>query len=62
MIFFIGLGLALSNWASLLLLAVVPTIGLVVRIYAEERALIAGLGEPYLRYSANHKRLFPGLW
>jgi protein-S-isoprenylcysteine O-methyltransferase Ste14 len=61
-IFFLGLGLALTNWMSLLVLVVVPTAGLVVRIHSEERALLAGLGEPYRRYAAAHQRLFPGVW
>ncbi|HKN45161.1 MAG TPA: isoprenylcysteine carboxylmethyltransferase family protein, partial [Propionibacteriaceae bacterium] len=39
---FVGIGLALGNWAALALLAVVPTAGLVVRIRAEERALLDG--------------------
>jgi protein-S-isoprenylcysteine O-methyltransferase Ste14 len=59
-VFFVGLGLALSNWASLVVLALVPTVGLLVRIHSEERALIAGLGEDYRRYAAT--RLFPGIW
>jgi protein-S-isoprenylcysteine O-methyltransferase Ste14 len=61
-VFFVGVGLAVSNWASLIVLALVPTIGLLVRIQSEERALIAGLGEEYRRYAATHRRLFPGLW
>ena len=61
-LFFVGVGLALSNWASLLVLALVPTLGLLVRIHSEERALLAGLGEDYRRYAATHSRLFPGIW
>jgi protein-S-isoprenylcysteine O-methyltransferase Ste14 len=61
-IFFIGLGLALTNAISVLVLAVIPTVGLVVRIHFEERSLMAGLGEPYRQYAATHKRLFPGVW
>lgn len=61
-VFFIGLGLALSNWASLAVLALLPTLGLLVRIHAEERALYAGLGEDYRRYAAGRRRLFPGVW
>jgi protein-S-isoprenylcysteine O-methyltransferase Ste14 len=61
-LFFVGVGLALSNWASLIVLALVPTAGLLVRIRAEERALLAGLGEDYRRYAATHSRLFPGIW
>jgi protein-S-isoprenylcysteine O-methyltransferase Ste14 len=59
---FVGLGLALGNWAALAVLMVVPTIGLVVRIHLEERALLEGLGEPYRRFAANRPRLFPGVW
>jgi protein-S-isoprenylcysteine O-methyltransferase Ste14 len=59
---FVGLGLALGNWAALAVLAVVPTVGLLVRIRFEERALLEGLGEPYRRFAASRPRLFPGLW
>jgi protein-S-isoprenylcysteine O-methyltransferase Ste14 len=61
-LFFVGVGLALSNWASLIVLALVPTAGLLVRIHSEERALSAGQGEEYRRYAATHRRLFPGIW
>ena len=57
-----GLGLALGNWAALAVVVVVPSVGLVVRIHAEEQALMAGLGEPYRRFAATRKRLVPGLW
>ncbi|HUC05750.1 MAG TPA: isoprenylcysteine carboxylmethyltransferase family protein [Acidimicrobiales bacterium] len=60
--FFGGLGLAFSSWFSLAVLIVVPTAGLVVRIRAEERALLAGLGEPYARFAAGRARLVPGVW
>ena len=59
---FVGIGLALGNWASLAVLAFVPTIGLVVRIRLEERALLEGLGEPYRRFAAGRPHLFPGVW
>jgi protein-S-isoprenylcysteine O-methyltransferase Ste14 len=59
---FLGLGLALGNWGSLALAAVVPTAGLVYRIRFEERALLAGLGEPYRRYAEGRPRLVPGVW
>ena len=61
-LFFVGVGLAVSNWASLLVLALVPTVGLLLRIHSEERALLAGLGEDYRRYATTHRRLFPGIW
>jgi protein-S-isoprenylcysteine O-methyltransferase Ste14 len=59
---FVGFGLALGNSASLLALAALPTVGLVVRIRVEERALLDGLGEPYRRFAATRKRLLPGVW
>jgi protein-S-isoprenylcysteine O-methyltransferase Ste14 len=62
LLFFIGLGLALSNWGALLALIALPAIGLFVRIRSEERALEAHLGEPYRQYAATHRRLFPGIW
>jgi protein-S-isoprenylcysteine O-methyltransferase Ste14 len=57
-----GIGLALGNWAALVVLIVVPTVGLVIRIRVEERALLAGLGEPYRRFAATRARLIPGIW
>jgi protein-S-isoprenylcysteine O-methyltransferase Ste14 len=60
-LFFVGVGLAVSNWASLVVLALVPTFGLLVRIHSEERALLVGLREDYRRYAATHRRLFPGI-
>jgi protein-S-isoprenylcysteine O-methyltransferase Ste14 len=59
---FVGIGLALRNWGALPILAVVPTVGLVVRIRFEERALLDGLGERYRRFIATRPRLFPGVW
>ena len=56
---FVGLGLALGSWASLALLAVLPTAGLVYRIHFEERALLDSLGEAYRRFAAGRPRLFP---
>jgi protein-S-isoprenylcysteine O-methyltransferase Ste14 len=59
---FVGIGVALENWLSLLVLIVVPTIGLVIRIRIEERALLEALGEPYREFSATRARLIPKLW
>jgi protein-S-isoprenylcysteine O-methyltransferase Ste14 len=62
LIFFVGLGLALSDWLSVIVLAILPAAGLLVRIRSEERALLAALGEEYRRYAASRRRLFPGIW
>jgi protein-S-isoprenylcysteine O-methyltransferase Ste14 len=61
-LFFAGLGLALDNWASLAVLALAPTAGLLVRIRSEERALVGALGDAYRGYAATRRRLFPGVW
>jgi protein-S-isoprenylcysteine O-methyltransferase Ste14 len=59
---FVGIGLMLGNWLSLACLTLVPVIGLVIRIKVEERALLAGIGEPYRRFLAARARLVPGVW
>jgi protein-S-isoprenylcysteine O-methyltransferase Ste14 len=61
-LFLVGVGLALTNWLSLIVPAVVPTAGLLVRIRSEERVLLAALGDDYRRYAAGRRRLFPGVW
>ncbi len=59
---FVGIGLMLGNWLSLACLAILPTAGLVIRIRIEERALLAGIGEPYRRFLETRSRLIPGVW
>jgi protein-S-isoprenylcysteine O-methyltransferase Ste14 len=59
---FVGIGVALENWLSLLVLIVVPTSGLVVRIRIEEKALLEALGEPYRQFSLSRARLIPKVW
>jgi protein-S-isoprenylcysteine O-methyltransferase Ste14 len=58
-IFFIGFGLAMTNWMSLLVLAMAPTAALVARILTEEHALLAGMGEPYRRYAGPARACSP---
>ena len=57
-----GIGLASANWASLIGMTVLPLAGNLWRIHAEERALLATLGDPYRAYAAQHKRLVPLVW
>jgi protein-S-isoprenylcysteine O-methyltransferase Ste14 len=59
---FVGIGLMLGNWLSFACLAILPTAGLVIRIKVEERALLAGIGEPYRRFLETRSRLVPGVW
>ncbi len=58
----LGIGLALGNWLALVVVVVAPTVAILVRIRVEERALLAGIGEPYRRFMATRKRLIPWVW
>ena len=54
-----GLGLAMGNLLSFLVLAGVVLLALRRRIRIEESALQTGLGEPYARYMQRTKKLVP---
>ncbi len=56
---FIGFGLVMRNWASLLLISGPIFFAFLYRINVEERALLAALGERYRAYSKKTKRLIP---
>jgi protein-S-isoprenylcysteine O-methyltransferase Ste14 len=58
----LGLGIAFDNWLSLLVLALLPLVGLVVRIYYEESVLREVLGDDYRDYASRTRRLVPGVW
>jgi len=59
---FAGLGLTAANWVSLAGVVILPLVALLWRIHAEERALLATLGDRYRSYAAQHKRLIPLIW
>ncbi len=59
---FVGLGLSLSNVLAFLALMVPVFVTYFYRIRIEEAALRAGIGEPYVAYSARTRRLIPGLF
>jgi protein-S-isoprenylcysteine O-methyltransferase Ste14 len=59
---FVGFGLVLGNWASLLAVVVPITAAFLYRIGVEERALREGLGEEYARYMRRTRRLVPFLY
>jgi len=59
---FLGVGMVLANWLSLLDLVLVPTLVLSVRITVEEAALAGSLGAEYLAYAGRTARLIPGVW
>jgi protein-S-isoprenylcysteine O-methyltransferase Ste14 len=59
LVMFLGLGLVLANWASLLLLLACGLISLLYRVSVEERALVEALGQPYVDYRRHTKRFIP---
>lgn len=58
----IGLGIALDDWLSILVLALLPLVGLVIRIRHEEDVLLSAFGDEYRGYAEQTRRLVPGVW
>ena len=58
----LGGAIALDDWLSLLVLAVLPLTGILVRIRHEESVLLAALGDEYREYASQTRRLVPGVW
>lgn len=59
---FLGLGLALINWLSLLIIFISTLLSFINRIRIEEKVLINNFGKEYLDYSNNTYRLLPGIY
>jgi protein-S-isoprenylcysteine O-methyltransferase len=59
---FLGLGLCLGNWASLVVLVVPVSLVFLWRMRVEESALLQGLGAPYRDYMSRTKRLIPTIF
>jgi protein-S-isoprenylcysteine O-methyltransferase Ste14 len=55
----LGVGLAMTNWASLIILLVFVLIGHLYRVDVEEKALVATIGQPYVEYMHRTKRFIP---
>jgi protein-S-isoprenylcysteine O-methyltransferase Ste14 len=55
----VGVGFALGNWLSVLLLGVATTTAYIYRMAVEERTLLAVIGEPYRQFMQDRKRLIP---
>jgi protein-S-isoprenylcysteine O-methyltransferase Ste14 len=56
---FLGIGLALGNWASLAAIMGCTLCGYTYRVRVEERALCEILGEQYIEYMQRTRRLIP---
>lgn len=57
----LGVGLALTNWAGMVVLLLCVFLGHLPRVRIEERALIQGIGQPYLDYMRRTRRFLPGV-
>ncbi|MCL4561605.1 MAG: isoprenylcysteine carboxylmethyltransferase family protein [Chloroflexi bacterium] len=58
----LGLGLATSNWASLISLLIFTFAGHLYRVRVEEEALVQAIGQPYVDYMRRTKRFIPLLF
>jgi protein-S-isoprenylcysteine O-methyltransferase Ste14 len=59
---FLGAGVALDSWLSVLAIVLIPLAAILVRIRAEEAELARALGQEYRSYASRTRRLVPGLW
>ena len=55
----LGVGLVMTNWASLIALLLCVFLGHVQRVSVEEKALIRTIGQPYIEYMRRTKRFIP---
>jgi protein-S-isoprenylcysteine O-methyltransferase Ste14 len=55
----IGVGLAMTNWASLIALLICVLPGHLYRVRVEEKALIQAIGQPYVEYMHRTRRFIP---
>jgi protein-S-isoprenylcysteine O-methyltransferase Ste14 len=58
---FIGLGVFLGNWLSLIIILVPFVFAILYRIRCEETALLENFGKQYEEYKAQTKSLIPGI-
>ncbi len=55
----VGVGLAMTNWASLVALLTCVLLGHMYRVRVEEKALIHAIGRPYVEYMHRTRRFIP---
>ena len=58
----VGASVMFGNWVGVAAIAVIPTIGLLLRIRVEEQALSKSLGSAYRDFADGRKRLIPYVW
>ena len=59
---FIGFGISLNNWLSLMTITVLMTAAFLYRIRVEEKSLIAQFGSDYLNYKRDTYFLIPWIY
>ncbi len=59
---FLGLGIALVNWLSIVIIFVPVLFAFLNRISVEEKVLIESFGDEYIHYIKETKILLPGLY
>lgn len=62
LLMFLGMGIAMTNWAALVAIMAGAGIGYAYRVKVEERALCEDLGQPYRDYMLRTRRFVPYLW
>jgi protein-S-isoprenylcysteine O-methyltransferase Ste14 len=55
----LGVGLVMTNWASLIALLLCVFLGHIYRVSIEEKFLIRTIGQPYIEYMRRTKRFIP---
>ena len=55
----LGVGFAMTNWASLIALLICVLSGHLYRVRIEEKALIQAIGQPYIEYMHRTRRFIP---
>lgn len=59
---FIGFGITLNNWISLVLITVLILMTFIIRIKIEEKILMEHFGSEYLNYKKNTKGIIPFIY
>jgi protein-S-isoprenylcysteine O-methyltransferase Ste14 len=59
MLMYLGTGLALTNWLSVLMIGGPGLLAYAYRVRVEERALVGQIGAPYEEYMGRTKRFLP---
>ncbi len=59
---FVGFGISLNNWISLIIITILVLIAFIIRINIEEKTLIEYFGVEYLDYKKKTKKIIPFIY